>query len=62
MLSPDDIARLTPAESERRFRSPIPTRCVSSDEFTPQPQTVQQRAFETRLKAAGEKTAKHLGL
>ena len=62
MLTPDDIARLTPAETERRFRSPIPTRSVSSDEFDPLPQTPRQREFEARLKAYGETTARHLGL
>jgi len=34
MLSPDEIARLVPAEEEK-VRSPIPTRAISSDEFFP---------------------------
>jgi hypothetical protein len=35
MLSPEELARLTPAES--LFPSPIPTQSVSSDEFSPCP-------------------------
>jgi predicted TIM-barrel fold metal-dependent hydrolase len=61
MLSPDDIERLLPAEGAR-FRSPIPTQSVSSDEFLPLPQTERQRAFEARLKRLGTELARHQGL
>ena len=42
MLSPDEIARLVPAEEEK-VRSPIPTRAISSDEFFPGQQTEKQK-------------------
>jgi uncharacterized protein len=61
MLSPDEIARLMPAETAR-FRSPIPTQSVSSDEFSPRPQTPKQREFESRVKALGTALAKHQGV
>jgi hypothetical protein len=48
MMSPEEIAQLAPAE-RMRFRSPFPTRSVSSDEFAPLPQTPRQREFEGRL-------------
>ena len=60
MLSPEELARLAPAES--LFPSPIPTQSVSSDEFAPAPQTEKQRQFEARLKAMGAETAKRLGM
>ena len=37
MLSPDELAQLSSAES--LFPSPIPVQSVSSDEFMPGPQT-----------------------
>lgn len=61
MLTPQDLERLIPAESER-FRSPIPTRSVSSDEFLPLPQTPRQREFESRLKHLGSELARQQGL
>ena len=61
MLTPEDIARLTPAETDR-FRSPIPTRSVSSDEFLPLAQTPRQREFEQRLKRLGSELARHQGV
>ena len=61
MMSPDEIARLIPAETAR-FRSPIPTRPVSSDEFVPGPQTAKQREFEARVKAIGSDLAKKQGM
>jgi len=48
LLSPEEIARLTPAE-ELPLRTPIPTRMVSNGEFTPGPQTELQKKFERRL-------------
>ena len=50
MLSPDELKRVLPAETSA-FPSPIPTQCVSSDEYMPCPQTEKQREFEARLKA-----------
>ena len=61
MMSPDEIARLVPAETAR-FRSPIPTQAVSSDEFVPGPQTEKQREFEARVKQLGSELAKKQGI
>jgi predicted TIM-barrel fold metal-dependent hydrolase len=61
MMSPDEIARLVPAETAQ-FRSPIPTQPVSSDEFAPGPQTEKMREFESRLKALGSQLAKQQGV
>lgn len=60
MLSPEELARLSPAES--LFPSPIPVPSVSSDEFAPTPQTEKQHAFEARVKAMGADMAKRLGM
>jgi predicted TIM-barrel fold metal-dependent hydrolase len=61
MLSPDELERLIPAESAR-FRSPIPTQSVSSDEFFPAEQTPKQREFEARVKRIGAELAKKHGV
>jgi hypothetical protein len=42
---------LLPAETSS-FASPIPTQFVSSDEFTPLPQTEKQKAVEARCGGA----------
>ena len=47
LLSPEELARLSSAES--LFVSPIPVQSVSSDEFMPTPQTARQREFEARI-------------
>src|SRR5262245_27749607 len=47
---------LKPAE-ELRFRAPIPTQIVSSDEYLPVPQTPQQLEVEARLKELGSAQA-----
>ena len=60
MLSPEELARLTSAES--LFPSPIPVQSVSSDEFMPAPQTPRQREFEARVKDMGTRMAKRLGM
>ena len=57
MLSPDELEKLMPAETTR-FRSPIPTQSVSSDEFTPAFQTPRQKEFEGRVKALGSSISK----
>ena len=61
MLSVDDIARLVPAEQDR-FRSPIPTRPVSSDEYLPAAQSARQREFESRIGELGSRLARHQGV
>jgi len=60
MLSPEELARLTSAES--LFASPIPVQSVSSDEFMPTPQTPRQREFESRVKQIGSTMARRLGM
>jgi hypothetical protein len=60
MLSPDEIARLVPAEEEK-VRSPIPTRAISSDEFFPGQQTEKQKEFEKRVQRLGLELAKKQG-
>lgn len=60
MLSPEEAARLSSAES--LFPSPIPVQSVSSDEFMPGPQTPRQREFEQRVKEMGAQTARRLGI
>ena len=52
---------LLPAETSS-FASPIPTQFVSSDEFTPLPQTPRQREVEARIKDLGNRLAKHQGV
>ena len=61
MLSPDDLDQLMPAETTR-FRSPIPTQSVSSDEFLPTPQTAKQKEFEVRVRQLGTDLSKRLGI
>jgi predicted TIM-barrel fold metal-dependent hydrolase len=60
LLSPEELARLAPAES--LFPAPIPVQSVSSDEFMPGPQTPRQREFELRVKEMGAHTARRLGM
>jgi hypothetical protein len=47
-LSQEDLARTDGAE-DVVFRSPVPTRVVSNGEFTPIPQTEQQKRVEARI-------------
>jgi predicted TIM-barrel fold metal-dependent hydrolase len=61
LLSDAELAGLRPAESHA-FAGPIPTQCVSSDEFLPVPQTPRQRQVEARLKESGRALARHQGL
>src|SRR5258705_9176993 len=60
MLSPEELARLTSAET--LFASPIPVQSVSSDEFMPTLQTPRQREFESRVKQIGSTMARRLGI
>jgi hypothetical protein len=61
LLDPEDQATLLPAETAA-FASPIPTQFVSSDEFTPLPQTARQKQVEVRVKALGGELARHQGM
>jgi uncharacterized protein len=60
-MSPEEIAQLGHAD-ELSFRSPIPTRSISSEEFMPAAQSAKQREFEARVKAYGSELAKHQGM
>ena len=44
------------------FASPIPVQCVSSDEFTPAPQSPRQREFESRVKSMGTQMGRRLNM
>lgn len=44
------------------FRSPIPTRIASNEEFIPPPQSPQQKEFEARLADISERAAKKQGV
>jgi predicted TIM-barrel fold metal-dependent hydrolase len=61
MLTPEELEQCLPAE-RYPFRSPIPTQCVSSDEYMPCPKTDKQREFEARLKELGSELARHQGM
>ena len=55
------ISGLLPAETAS-FPSPVPTQIVSSDEYLPVPQTVQQKEVEARLIEMSDRLAKRQGL
>ena len=61
LLDPKHLEDLLPAETHS-FPAPIPTQFVSSDEFTPPPQTAQQKQVEARIKELGNELAKHQGV
>jgi predicted TIM-barrel fold metal-dependent hydrolase len=61
LLSDQELASLLPAETHA-FAGPIPTQCVSSDEFMPVPQTPPQRRVEARLKEVGSTLARRQGV
>jgi len=61
LLSPEELARLSPAETSTR-RFPLPTQIVSSDEYFPSPQSAAQKRVEARLKTLGETLAKKQGI
>ena len=60
-LTDDEIAELTPSEL-LPHPTPIPTRIVSSDEFTPPPQSAKQREVEARLLALADDLGSKQGL
>ncbi|HJQ57619.1 MAG TPA: amidohydrolase family protein [Vineibacter sp.] len=49
LLSEQALQALRPAQ-EHAFRSPVPTQMISNGEFTPLPQSAQQRRVEARIK------------
>jgi uncharacterized protein len=58
-LSDDDLRRTRPAESVT-LHSPVPTQIVSNGEFTPLPQTADQRSVERgMLRLADELSPRH---
>ena len=61
LLDPEDLATLLPAETAA-LASPIPTQFVSSDEFTPLPQTARQKLVELRVVQLGDALAKRQGM
>ncbi|HEX2887802.1 amidohydrolase family protein [Vineibacter terrae] len=61
LLSEAALQRLRPAQ-ERAFRSPIPTQMISNGEFTPLPQSPQQRRVEARIKELAALYGKKLGM
>jgi predicted TIM-barrel fold metal-dependent hydrolase len=60
MMTPEELQAL--ATGETLFASPIPVQSVSSDEFSPAPQTARQREFEARVKESGRLLAQRLGM
>ena len=61
LLSDRELASLLPAETHA-FAGPIPTQCVSSDEFMPVAQTPRQRRVEVLLKELGGALATRHGM
>ena len=60
-LSKEDLARTEGAENAA-FRSPVPTRVVSNGEFTPIPQTAQQKQVEARIQELADAYGARQGL
>jgi predicted TIM-barrel fold metal-dependent hydrolase len=61
LLSPEELARLSPAEIAS-YPSPIPTQIVASEEFMPVPQTERQKQVEARLNELADANARKNGL
>lgn len=63
-MSEDELAKCQRAydTEDDEFRSPIPTRNVSNGEYTPKPQTKQQKQVEARIKELAETSSKKLGI
>jgi len=61
LLSPDELARLSPAETDS-YPSPIPTQIVASEEFFPVAQTARQKQVEQRLNARADAHGRKNGL
>ena len=59
-LSKEELKRVKPAQTTA-FRSPVPTQIVSNGEFSPLPQTQQQREVEARIGTLADRHAKRQG-
>ena len=60
-LTDDDLRKLTPAESVS-LATPVPTQIVSNGEFTPPPQTPDQRRVEAGIERYAEQLGPRHGL
>jgi uncharacterized protein len=60
-LSDDELKRTAPAEVAA-YRGPVPTQIVSNGEYTPLPQTRDQRQVEARVKALATDLAPRHGV
>jgi predicted TIM-barrel fold metal-dependent hydrolase len=60
-LSPEELRRTAPAELAT-FPAPVPTQIVSNGEFTPLPQTGDQRRVERRIRTLADELAPRHGL
>jgi hypothetical protein len=60
-LTDQEIAELNPSEL-LPHATPIPTQIVSSDEFTPPPQSAKQKEVEARLLDMADTLGRHQGL
>ena len=60
-LTEQEIAELNPSEL-LPHATPIPTQIVSSDEYTPPPQSEKQKEVEARLLAMGDDLGARQGL
>ena len=60
-LTEQEIAELMPSEM-LPHATPIPTQIVSSDEYTPPPQSEKQKEVEARLLAMGDELGRKQGL
>ena len=61
LLSEQQLQRLRPAQ-EHAYRSPVPTQMISNGEFTPLPQSEQQRKVEARIKELASRYGRKLGM
>jgi hypothetical protein len=60
-LCDEDYDELLPAQHQA-FRSPLPTRVVSREEFQARPQTERRRRLEARIKDLADRLAVRRGL
>jgi predicted TIM-barrel fold metal-dependent hydrolase len=60
-LSDDDLRSLSPAEN-LALNSPVPTQLVSNGEFTPLPQTADQRRVEREIEKLADELAPRHGM
>ncbi|MCH9675682.1 MAG: amidohydrolase [Gammaproteobacteria bacterium] len=60
-LSDDELQRIKHAQSSA-FRSPVPTQIISNGEFSPLPQSPEQKQVEGRIKELADIQAKRQGM